>query len=76
MQDIQLIAHWAFSATQDSYAPQAKRTVSQDSVGRAPVSQEKSKHGGRRGKKGSVHADVIDRLDFSGVGPSSYNSTR
>jgi len=61
------------NATQDSYAPQAKRTVSQDSVGRAPVSQEKSKHGGRRGKKGSVHADVIDRLDFSGVGPMFHH---
>ena len=36
-----------------------------------PPVPEKSKSSKRPGKKGSTHADVIDRLDFSGVGPSA-----
>ena len=44
--------------------------MSQDSVLHAANALEKAK-GKPRGKKGSVHADVIDRLDFSGVGPSA-----
>lgn len=52
--------------------PPARRSHSQDSVLRAANTVEKAKASGRpRGtKKGSTHADVIDRLDFSGVGPS------
>ena len=51
--------------------PQAppRRSLSQDSTPVPPV-PEKSKSK-RSGKKGSTHADVIDRLDFSGVGPST-----
>jgi hypothetical protein len=50
----------------------SKRSISQDSVIRAATSLEKNKSQSRRpGKKGSTHADVIDRLDFSGVGPST-----
>lgn len=44
--------------------------MSQDSVLHAANVLEKSRSK-PRGKKGSVHADVIDRLDFSGVGPST-----
>lgn len=44
--------------------------MSQDSVLHAANALEKAKTK-PRGKKGSVHADVIDRLDFSGVGPST-----
>lgn len=43
--------------------------MSQDSVLHVANALEKAK-AKPRGKKGSVHADVIDRLDFSGVGPS------
>lgn len=50
-----------------------RRSMSQDSVLHAANALEKAK-AKPRGKKGSVHADVIDRLDFSGVGPStSFN---
>jgi hypothetical protein len=53
-------------------APPTTRSISQDSVVRAATHLEKNKNAGRRtGKKGSMHADVIDRLDFSGVGPST-----
>ena len=37
---------------------------------------EKSKTRGHRPKKGSQHADVIDRLDFTGVGPSEFRAYR
>ena len=43
--------------------------MSQDSVLHVANALEKAK-AKPRGKKGSAHADVIDRLDFSGVGPS------
>lgn len=44
---------------------------------RAAQNVEKSKAAGKRlpTKKGSSHADVIDRLDFSGVGPSASSVT-
>ena len=50
-----------------------RRSLSQDSVLRAANNVEKGKTTTRRPptKKGSSHADVIDRLDFSGVGPST-----
>jgi hypothetical protein len=45
-------------------APQlGPRSLSQDSV---PVDKSK-----KANKKGSKHADVIDRLDYTGVGPST-----
>ncbi|KAG6381119.1 hypothetical protein JVT61DRAFT_5517 [Boletus reticuloceps] len=49
-----------------------RRSMSQDSVLRAANALEKAK-AKPRGKKGSVHADVIDRLDFSGVGPMFHH---
>ncbi|KAF9786995.1 Pal1 cell morphology protein-domain-containing protein [Thelephora terrestris] len=53
--------------------PQAppRRSLSQDSTPAPPV-PEKSKSK-RSGKKGSTHADVIDRLDFTGVGPMFHH---
>ncbi|OCH96073.1 hypothetical protein OBBRIDRAFT_800045 [Obba rivulosa] len=57
--------------------PPARRSQSQDSVARAvnAADKSKSKTGNRTriGKKGSSHADVIDRLDFSGVGPMFHH---
>ncbi|RXW13721.1 hypothetical protein EST38_g12142 [Candolleomyces aberdarensis] len=50
--------------------PSTRRSHSQDG---APV-QEKSRSSGKsRSKKGSQHADVIDRLDFTGVGPMFHH---
>ncbi|VDB86524.1 unnamed protein product [Peniophora sp. CBMAI 1063] len=50
-------------------APAAQRSMSaQDSAHR---SGEKSKN--HKSKKPSMHADVIDRLDFSGVGPMFHH---
>ncbi|EEB99282.1 hypothetical protein MPER_01066, partial [Moniliophthora perniciosa FA553] len=41
-------------------APSPRRSQSQDSAPKVPPKSSK--------KKGSQHADVIDRLDYSGVG--------
>ncbi|KAM5536265.1 hypothetical protein V8D89_010164 [Ganoderma adspersum] len=49
-------------------APVARRSHSQDP---APNAMDKGKSS--RKKKGSSHADVIDRLDFSGVGPMFHH---
>ena len=60
-------------AVRPSTAP-ARRSLSQDSVARQAATVEKAKSSSRRNnpqKKGSSHADVIDRLDFSGVGGPS-----
>ena len=59
------------NSNQPAGAPRThgRRSMSQDSVLHAANALEKAKTK-PRGKKGSVHADVIDRLDFSGVGPS------
>ncbi|CAL1695629.1 unnamed protein product [Somion occarium] len=52
-----------------------RRSLSQDSA--APVNNtvDKAKSATRKppAKKGSSHADVIDRLDFSGVGPMFHH---
>ncbi|KAH7913016.1 hypothetical protein BJ138DRAFT_1171582 [Hygrophoropsis aurantiaca] len=48
-----------------------RRSHSQDSVLQAANALEKSKTKSR--KKGSMHADVIDRLDFTGVGPMFHH---
>ncbi|KAI0375097.1 hypothetical protein BV20DRAFT_934049 [Pilatotrama ljubarskyi] len=54
--------------------PASRRSHSQDSVVRAANAMDKAKASGRpRPKKGSSHADVIDRLDFSGVGPMFHH---
>ena len=50
------------------HAPAARRSYSQDSVTQA---MEKSRKSGGKNKKSSTHADVIDKLDFTGVGPST-----
>jgi hypothetical protein len=55
----------------------SRRSQSQDSVLAAAAAVEKARitnnAQSRKGpKKGSSHADVIDRLDFTGVGPSKY----
>ncbi|THH20235.1 hypothetical protein EW146_g1079 [Bondarzewia mesenterica] len=52
----------------------ARRSHSDDSVPQT-ASTEKARTTGRSKppKKGSVHADVIDRLDFSGVGPMFHH---
>lgn len=49
-----------------------RRSLSQDSVLHTANALDKAK-GKARGKKGSVHADVIDRLDFTGVGPMFHH---
>jgi len=55
-----------------SQVPPPRRSLSQDSAPVPPVPEkEKTKSSKRSGKKNSTHADVIDRLDFSGVGPSA-----
>ncbi|THH34141.1 hypothetical protein EUX98_g156 [Antrodiella citrinella] len=59
-------------STSKPVAPTPRRSASQDS---APIPPEKDKGKSRRtaAKKGSSHADVIDRLDFSGVGPMFHH---
>ena len=52
-----------------------RRSQSQDSVLHAANALEKAKPK-PHGKKGSIHADVIDRLDFTGVGPSTSLSPK
>lgn len=62
-------------AVRPSTAP-ARRSLSQDSVARQAATVEKAKSSSRRNnpqKKGSSHADVIDRLDFSGVGGPMFH---
>ncbi|KAF9462176.1 Pal1 cell morphology protein-domain-containing protein [Collybia nuda] len=50
--------------------PPGRRSQSQDSA----ILAEKAKASGKpRSKKGSQHADVIDRLDFTGVGPMFHH---
>ncbi|TRM60215.1 Pal1 cell morphology protein-domain-containing protein [Schizophyllum amplum] len=54
-------------------SPASHRSHSQDSVARTANAMEKSKTTRHRPKKGSQHADVIDRLDFTGVGPMFHH---
>ncbi|KAH9944296.1 uncharacterized protein BXZ73DRAFT_39255 [Epithele typhae] len=53
--------------------PVSRRSHSQDSVVRAANTMDKGKSSRSSKKKGSAHADVIDRLDFSGVGPMFHH---
>ncbi|KAL1748463.1 Pal1 cell morphology protein-domain-containing protein [Schizophyllum fasciatum] len=53
--------------------PASHRSQSQDSVLRTANAMEKTKTSRHRPKKGSQHADVIDRLDFTGVGPMFHH---
>lgn len=63
------------SASSSKPAPAAsRRSYSQDSVTQAANNTDRSRKTGKTGtKKGSSHADVIDRMDFTGVGPSAYS---
>ena len=48
--------------------------MSQDQVIAAAASldkQRKAKAAAKKGEKAGLHVDVIDRLDYSGVGPAS-----
>jgi hypothetical protein len=56
----------------DNARPLNGRSQSQDSG--TPNDKAKSSATKSRSKKGSQHADVIDRLDFTGVGPSKILS--
>jgi hypothetical protein len=53
--------------------PISRRSQSEDSVLQAAAALDRAKTNGKSktSKKGSRHADVIDRLDFTGVGPSA-----
>jgi hypothetical protein len=52
----------------------SRRSQSEDSVLQAAAALDRAKTSGKSksSKKGSRHADVIDRLDFTGVGPSAW----
>lgn len=60
------------SANATRPSARGRRSQSQDSALRAPNTMEKPKPK-PHGKKGSIHADVIDRLDFTGVGPMFHH---
>ncbi|KAF8499437.1 hypothetical protein JB92DRAFT_2981182 [Gautieria morchelliformis] len=51
--------------------PRARRSVSTDSVPPPVDKSGKPRH--KAPKKASMHADIIDRLDFSGVGAASMS---
>ncbi|KAI5121273.1 hypothetical protein M0805_002318 [Coniferiporia weirii] len=55
--------------------PTARRSYSQDSanVTQTATAVEKARKAGKPTKKGSSHADVIDRLDFTGNGPMFHH---
>ena len=65
-----MVATLPYSSNGRSQVSPPRRSLSQDSTPVPPV-PEKSKPSKRSGKKNSAHADVIDRLDFSSVGPST-----
>lgn len=55
--------------------PPKKRSQSQDNVLQAAAAAEKARAAkqGKANKKGGLHVDVIDRLDWSGVGPATFH---
>ncbi|KAF8971390.1 hypothetical protein BDZ97DRAFT_1651125 [Flammula alnicola] len=57
-------------AAVSSSRPSGKRSQSEDT---ANIVEKPRSSGKSRGKKGSQHADVIDRLDFTGVGPMFHH---
>ncbi|KDR84918.1 hypothetical protein GALMADRAFT_51524 [Galerina marginata CBS 339.88] len=57
-------------AVSTSSRPPGKRSQSEDS---ANIVEKPRSSGKSRSKKGSQHADVIDRLDFTGVGPMFHH---
>jgi len=54
--------------------PRTRRSVSTDSVPPPPVDKSGKPSRQKAPKKASMHADIIDRLDFSGVGAASMSS--
>ncbi|KAI6031700.1 Pal1 cell morphology protein-domain-containing protein [Pisolithus microcarpus] len=60
------------SSTNAARPSRGRRSQSQDSALHAPNIMEKPRSK-PHGKKGSMHADVIDRLDFTGVGPMFHH---
>ena len=66
---LNLISSTGVNPTSRPQPTPARRSHSSDSV-----PSDKTKAHRSKGKKGSVHADVIDRLDFTGVGPSMSTS--
>jgi hypothetical protein len=66
---LHLISPTAVNSTSRPQPTPARRSHSSDS---AP--SDKTKTHRSKGKKGSMHADIIDRLDFTGVGPSTSTS--
>ncbi|CCM00355.1 uncharacterized protein FIBRA_02385 [Fibroporia radiculosa] len=69
--------HYPFYSSHSGSRPStaSRRSHSQDSGINTTNAMDKNKSSGRprMGKKGSSHADVIDRLDFSGVGPMFHH---
>jgi len=66
---LHLISSTAVNTSSRPQPPPARRSHSSDST-----PSDKTKTHRQKGKKGSMHADIIDRLDFTGVGPSTYSS--
>jgi len=56
--------------TASNSRPAGRRSQSEDSGG---IVEKPRSNGKTRGKKGSQHADVIDRMDFTGVGPMFHH---
>ncbi|KAJ3488043.1 hypothetical protein NLJ89_g11655 [Agrocybe chaxingu] len=59
--------HTTAPAANTSTRPSGRKSQSDDS---ANIVEKPRSNGKSRPKKGSQHADVIDRLDFTGVGPT------
>ncbi|CAA7258682.1 unnamed protein product [Cyclocybe aegerita] len=62
--------HTTAPAANTSTRPAGRRSQSDDS---ANIVEKPRSNGKSRPKKGSQHADVIDRLDFTGVGPMFHH---
>lgn len=70
--------HSGSCSSQPPPVPPKKRSASQDNVTQAAAVVEKARavKSGKASKKGGLHVDVIDRLDYSGVGPASKSLPR
>lgn len=74
--------HRAFAHAHPTALLIRRRTPPSGSLSRAPQRRSHSQDSGhaarqqktRSGKKGSRHADVIDRLDYTGVGLSAFSA--
>ncbi|PVF99909.1 hypothetical protein CPB86DRAFT_267328 [Serendipita vermifera] len=63
------------SGTSAPPVPPKRRSASQDEVLKAAAAAEKARaaKASKGNKKGGTHVDVIDRLDYSGVGPATFH---